>query len=124
VSHLVAALLVALGGAVGAPLRYLVDLVVASLHDSVLPWGTWTVNIAGSLALGALVGAVGSGAPDWVLTLGGAGICGALTTFSSFGYETVRLIEDGGPGAAALNVAGSLAVGVLACCAGFALGTA
>jgi fluoride exporter len=124
VSALVAALLVALGGAVGAPLRYVTDLVVSSLHDTVFPWGTWVVNVTGSLVLGVVGGLVADGAPPWSATLVGTGICGALTTFSSFGYETVRLAEEGAVGEAALNVVGSLAAGLLFCTAGFALGTA
>jgi CrcB protein len=124
VNVLIAALLVALGGAVGAPLRYVTDLVVSSLHDTVFPWGTWIVNLAGSLVLGIVAGLLAAGAPSWLGTLVGTGICGALTTFSSFGYETVRLVEDGEAGAAALNVTGSLAAGLLACMAGYALGTA
>lgn len=109
-------LLVLLGGAVGAPARYLVDLVVQSRHDSVLPFGTFTVNVAGSLVLGAVAASVTvHDSPAWVLTLVGTGLCGALTTFSTFGYETVRLVEDGAWAAAALNVAASLAVGLAAC---------
>jgi CrcB protein len=124
VSTLVAALLVAVGGAVGAPLRYVTELVVSSLHDSVFPWGTWVVNVVGSLVLGVVAGLVTAGAPSWLGTLIGTGICGALTTFSSFGYETVRLAEDGAVGAATLHVVGSLAAGLLVCVAGYALGTA
>ena len=55
-SALVAALLVALGGAVGAPLRYVTDLVVSSLHDTVFPWGTWVVNVTGSLPSPVMLG--------------------------------------------------------------------
>jgi fluoride exporter len=123
-SPLVAALLVALGGAVGAPLRYVTELVVSSLHDSVLPWGTWVVNTGGSLVLGVVTGLVTAGAPSWLATFVGTGICGALTTFSSFSYETVRLAEDGAVGASTLNVVGSLAAGLLACVAGYALAVA
>jgi CrcB protein len=124
VSQLAAVLLVALGGAVGAPLRYVTELVVSSLHDTVFPWGTWVVNVVGSLVLGVVAGLVTAGAPSWLGTLVGTGICGALTTFSSFGYETVRLAQDGAVGAAVLNVVGSLAAGVVACGAGYALGIA
>jgi fluoride exporter len=124
VSPLVAALLVAVGGALGAPLRYVTDLVVSSLHDTVFPWGTCAVNVAGSLVLGVVAALVAAGAPSWLGTFVGTGICGGLTTFSSFGYETVRLAEDGAVGAAALNVVGSLAAGLVACLAGYALGTA
>ena len=72
---LVAGLLVALGGAVGAPLRYVTDLVVSSLHDTVFPWGTWAVNVVGSLALGVVAGLVTAGGPPWLGTLVGTGIC-------------------------------------------------
>ncbi len=113
-------LLVLLGGAVGAPLRYLTDLVISSRHDSVFPWGTFTVNVAGSLVLGGLAAAVSTaGAPAWLLTLGGTGFCGALTTFSTFGYETVRLAEDGSWQGALGNMALSLVAGMVAVVAGW-----
>jgi CrcB protein len=118
-------LLVLLGGALGAPVRYVVDLMVQSRHDSVLPWGTFAVNAAGSLVLGATAGGVAAaGGPDRVLTLAGTGFCGALTTFSTFSFETVRLAEEGALGAAAVNVAGSVVVGAAACAAGWSVATA
>lgn len=108
-------LLVLLGGAVGAPARYLTDLVVQSRHDSVLPFGTFTVNIAGSAVLGAVAASVAvHDTPGWVLTLVGTGFCGALTTFSTFGYETLRLVEDGAWAAAALNMVAGLTIGLAA----------
>jgi fluoride exporter len=118
----VTVVLVLLGGALGAPLRYLTDLAVQSRHDSVLPWGTLTVNVVGSLILGAVAGAVAdAGAPTWLSAFVGTGFCGALTTFSTFGFETVRLVEEGSWGQAVLNVGLSLALGFLACVAGWAL---
>ena len=117
--------LVLLGGALGAPVRYVVDLMVQSRHDSVLPWGTFVVNAAGSLVLGATAGGVAAaGGPDWVLTLVGTGFCGALTTFSTFSFETVRLAEEGALRAAAINVAGSVVVGAAACAAGWSVAAA
>ena len=117
--------LVLLGGALGAPVRYVVDLMVQSRHDSVLPWGTFAVNAAGSLILGATAGGVAAaGGPGWVLTLVGTGFCGALTTFSTFSFETVRLAEERALGAAAVNVAGSVVVGAAACAAGWSVATA
>ncbi len=114
--------LVLLGGAIGAPLRYLTDLLVQARHDSVLPWGTLTVNVAGSFLLGGVASAVANlGAPTWLLTLAGTGFCGALTTFSTFGFETVRLVEEGSRLEALLNVSLGLAAGLLACAGGWAL---
>lgn len=116
-------LLVLVGGAIGAPLRYLADLAVQARHDSVFPWGTFAVNAAGSLFLGVTAGAVSAtDGPDWVLTLLGTGLCGALTTFSAFGLETIRLVEEGSVLEAGLNVAASLVVGLVACVAGWWLG--
>jgi fluoride exporter len=115
------ALLVVTGAMVGAPLRYLTDLLVQSRHDTVFPWGTWTVNMVGSLILGAVAGAVSGGAPLWLLTLIGTGFCGALTTFSTFGFETLRLIEDGSVLEAVLNAATSLLIGLVACAGGWVL---
>ncbi|GGO85131.1 fluoride efflux transporter CrcB [Wenjunlia tyrosinilytica] len=113
-------LLVALGAAVGAPLRYLTDRWVSARTASGFPWGTFTVNIVGSLVLGVVLRA---GSPDLRLLIG-TGLCGALTTFSTFGYETLRLIESGANGQAAANVGVSLAVGLGAAAAGWALGSA
>jgi CrcB protein len=118
------ALLVLAGGAVGAPLRYLTDLMVQARHDTLFPWGTFTVNVVGSLVLGGVAASVQiAGAASWVQPLVGTGFCGALTTFSTFGYETVRLSEEGETMAAVANVAASLAAGLAAAASGWWLGT-
>ncbi|MFC9995501.1 fluoride efflux transporter CrcB [Nocardia sp. NPDC127526] len=85
------ALLVVLGAMVGAPLRYLTDRAIQTRHDSVFPWGTFVVNLTGSLILGALTGA---SVATPALALLGTGFCGALTTYSTFSYETIRLAEQ------------------------------
>jgi fluoride exporter len=113
-------LLVLVGGAVGAPLRYLTDVFVQRLHGTAFPWGTWTVNVVGAFVLGLVAAAI----PDWLVTLTGTGFCGALTTFSTFGYETVRLAEEGDASAAVWNVGGSLAAGLAAATVGWMLGSA
>ena len=115
------ALLVVVGAVVGAPLRYLTDLFVQSRHDTVFPWGTLTVNAAGSLVLGAVAGGVSVGGPAWMLPLLGTGFCGALTTFSTFGFETLRLVEEGSLVEGLLNVLASLLVGFVACAGGWVL---
>jgi fluoride exporter len=116
-------LLVLIGGAIGAPTRYLTDVVVQSRHESVLPWGTLSVNVVGSFVLGLVAGLASGAAPGWVLTLIGTGFCGALTTFSTFSYETVRLAEAGRWRSAALNVVVSLLLGLAAVTLGWELGT-
>jgi CrcB protein len=106
-------LLVVAGAAVGAPLRYLADRAVQARHDSVFPWGTFTVNAAGSLILGVVAGAVAAdAASSAVRALLATGLCGALTTYSTFSYETLRLAERGRQFLAAANVAASLLVGL------------
>lgn len=111
--------LVLLGAAVGAPARYLLDQAVQSRWDRVLPLGTMTVNVLGSFALGVLLGlgARGSVGPSTVALLG-TGFCGGFTTYSTFGYETLRLAEDGATGTAVLNVGLSLGLGLAAAVAG------
>jgi CrcB protein len=115
-------LAVLVGGAIGAPLRYLLDLFVQSRHDSVFPWGTFSVNVVGSLVLGVTVAAVAElGSPPWVLAFVGTGVCGALTTFSTFGYESVRLLQQGSVQVAVANSVASIVVGLGACAGGFAV---
>lgn len=110
-------LLVALGAAVGAPLRYLVDRAVSSRHDSLFPWGTLAVNVAGSFLLGLLAAAtLHTSAP--VLAMFGTGLCGGLTTYSTFGYETIRLLRDRARLVAVLNVVVSIVAGSGAAAAG------
>ncbi|WP_327071037.1 fluoride efflux transporter CrcB [Kitasatospora sp. NBC_01302] len=117
-----AVLMVFLGGILGAPLRYLIDRAVQSRHDSVFPWGTFLINVSGAFVLGAVTGAGHAhGLPGDAVLLLGTGVCGALTTFSTFTFETVRLLEEGSLAEAGLNVVGSLAVGLPAAAAGYAL---
>lgn len=118
-------LLVIVGAAVGAPLRYLTDQRVRARYGAALPWGTFLVNVVGSLALGILTGAALAGAAGSRLqALLGTGLCGALTTYSTFSYETLRLAETRHRRLAALNVAATLGAGLGAAFAGAALGRA
>ncbi|MBJ6999371.1 fluoride efflux transporter CrcB [Streptomyces griseofuscus] len=113
-------LLVVAGAVVGAPARYLTDRAVQSRHDSVFPWGTFAVNVVGSLILGLVTGAVATGAagPRLQLLLG-TGLCGALTTYSTFSYETLRLTEAGSGLYASVNVVAGVAAGLAAAFAGY-----
>ena len=115
-------LLVFLGGAAGAPARYLIDRHIQQRYETVFPFGTLTVNVVGSLLLGVLLGlSEAMGVSEEAVALLGFGFCGALTTFSTFGYETVRLLEDGSLIEAGLNAVGSLLLGALAAVAGYAM---
>ncbi|GLX23804.1 MULTISPECIES: fluoride efflux transporter FluC [Streptomyces] len=106
-------LLVVAGAVVGAPLRYLTDRAVQARHDSVFPWGTFVVNVAACLLLGVLAGAVLAGAgSSRVDLLLGTGLCGALSTYSTFSYETLRLAERGRRFLAAANVSASVLAGL------------
>lgn len=106
-------LLVVVGAAIGAPLRYLTDRAIQSRHHTALPWGTLTVNVVGSLIMGILAGAVAaSQASPQVQLAVGTGFCGALTTYSTFSYETLRLVEDDVGLVATAYVMASLVAGV------------
>ena len=113
------ALLVVVGALVGAPVRLLADRVAARYrgHGSVL--GTLTVNVVGSAVLGALLGL--HTVPAGVVALVGTGFCGTLTTFSTFGYDIVRLVEERLVGRALGYLTASLLLGVGAAAAGYGL---
>lgn len=108
---LISAVLVLAGGAVGATLRYVIDGYVKASAGKSFPWGTLSVNLLGAGFLGALHGA---GTGTYVEALLGTGLCGALTTFSTFELDTVHLIQDRAYGKAAVNAIGSLLLGFAA----------
>ncbi len=97
---------VALGGGVGAVLRYQTGRLLTHLLGpatvTAFPWATLTVNVVGSIAMGVLAGFLarhGTGGDFWRLLLG-VGVLGGFTTFSSFSLEMMLLIERGQPGLA------------------------
>ncbi|MDS0138517.1 MULTISPECIES: fluoride efflux transporter CrcB [unclassified Amycolatopsis] len=116
--------LVALGGAAGSVLRYLTDWKVRQWHASPFPFGTLTVNVVGSFILGFLSGWLLHGAePSSVRALVAVGFCGGLTTFSTFGYETVRLFLEKTRLYAVLNVAVTILAGLASGALGLLLAT-
>lgn len=108
-------LLVVLGAAVGAPLRLLAIRLAGPSPEQ----GTLAVNVIGSAVLGVLLGL--ADVPAAVVALVGTGFCGALTTFSTFGADVVRLIEERALGRAAGYLLASLVLGLGAAAAGYAL---
>ena len=115
---------VALGGALGALARYGISGWVYDRMGESFPWGTLVVNLVGCLVLGVAirwlqVTAVAPGVRPF-LTIG---LLGAFTTFSTFSYETVALLQEGQWLRAGLYVGGSVALGLIAMMAGMALAT-
>jgi CrcB protein len=87
----------------------------------VFPWGTLVINVSGSFLLGLLAGlALFHGFPATARVILGTGLCGAYTTFSTFTYETVRLVEEGAVNEAVRSALGSLVLGAGAAAAGLA----
>jgi CrcB protein len=117
---MIAALAVAGGAVVGAPLRYLVDRAVQSRHESRFPYGTLLVNLVACLILGVVTG-IADLSPT-VVALLGTGLCGTFSTYSTYAFETFRLAEDGEWSPAALNVVASVGLGVGVASVGFWLG--
>ncbi len=112
--------LVALGGAVGAVARYWVSGMVYRLTGPGFPWGTLVVNLVGCFLIGVVIvvleSTIQSGAIRAAVAIG---FLGAFTTFSTFSYETLALLQDGDWLRAGAYVTGSVMVGLLAVAAGF-----
>ena len=119
-------LIVALGGAVGASLRHLVNLASLRAFGPNFPWGTLTVNILGSFVMGVFVEWLirRSGASNELRLLIATGLLGGFTTFSAFSLDVAMLWERGAALAASLYVAASVLLSIAALFAGLALARA
>jgi CrcB protein len=112
--------LIALGGAFGSVLRYLVATAAAAWMGPTFPWGTLAVNLVGSF----LIGVVQSLATETLVIseevrlLLATGVMGGLTTYSAFSYESVRLAESGAWGHAWINVLSTTCACLLLCLLG------
>ena len=116
-------LLVAFGGSAGAVTRLLVDVVVTTRLGQLLPWATFLINVSGCFLLGLVLGSLHAGAVHPLARpLVATGFLGAYTTFSTFGAETIVLLEEGSVGLAVVYVGGSVILGLLATAGGLALG--
>ncbi|AUN42427.1 fluoride efflux transporter FluC [Tsukamurella tyrosinosolvens] len=113
-------LLIALGGGLGAVLRYLVD---GALRARLSFWATAAINVSGSFVLGLLAGAVaGGGLGGTALAVLGTGVCGGYTTFSTATVETLTLLRDKNYRDGALYGLSTLVASVVAVWGGYALG--
>ncbi|TVQ57822.1 MAG: fluoride efflux transporter CrcB [Rhodobacteraceae bacterium] len=118
--------IVAVGGAIGAALRYATTAAALRWLGPAFPYGTLAVNVVGSLLMGVIVAALVERAPAspklalFVTT----GFCGGFTTFSAFSLDTLYLIERGEAGKVALYMGGSVALSILALGLGIAAGRA
>ncbi len=118
-------LLLIVGGVAGALARFHGTRLVQARLSHHFPLGTFSINLSGSFALGLLYGLVGaapSSAGQAMLLLFGTGFCGAYTTFSSFGWETVNLWRTHHPRAALLNLLAQPVLGLLGAWLGITLG--
>lgn len=116
--------LIGLGGSLGAASRYLLSNFIHRNSKSIQPFplGTWIINISGSFLLGVLANLHAANEIDeWLWYFAGVGFCGAYTTFSTFGYEVINLIQAKEFNLAIAYVLLSLAVGVFSALVGFIL---
>jgi fluoride exporter len=111
-----------IAAAIGAPARYLVDGLVQDRTNGAFPWGTFVVNLSGSLLLGIITGwGLYHGLDPTARIVLGTGGMGAYTTFSTLTYETVQLAEQGAVNEALRNALGSFLAGLAAASAGLAI---
>lgn len=114
---------VALGGALGAVVRHLISVQMKAQFGDAFPWGTLTVNLSGCFLMGMLFPLLNRAAiPDSIRLFMLTGLLGALTTFSTYGLESVRLIQKGSVDTALYNILLNNAAGILLIFAGVALG--
>lgn len=117
---------VALGGAIGATTRWLLDRLIERHSDSAFPWSTFTINVTGCFVIGVLVEALVDRhhVPAWIRVGLVVGVIGGYTTFSTFAQEAFSLIESDDVGVALLYATTSVVLGILAVYAGTRLGRA
>ncbi|MBF6567809.1 MAG: fluoride efflux transporter CrcB [Candidatus Binataceae bacterium] len=117
--------LVALGGAIGSAARYLVGGWFASRFGPAFPYGTFVINISGSFIIGLFLAFAQDRAwlsPYWRLFFA-VGFVGGYTTFSTYEYEAVRLLQNGETALGAIYMVGSMVTGAIAAIAGIVLGS-
>lgn len=111
-----------LGAGIGAAARWWLDGLIRVERAGAFPLGIWTINVLGSLLLGALLVLTAAGSSGYALLA--TGVCGGFTTFSTFSYETVVLFDDGFRRTAVVNVVASVVAGLLALALGWSIASA
>jgi CrcB protein len=116
--------LICCGGAVGTGARYLLGGLAVRWLGPDFPYGTLIINVLGSFLIGVVqqVGLTTLWFPDTLRVVLAVGVMGGFTTYSSFSYETIKLVESGSWPAAAAYVALTTALCLAGCTAGLALG--
>ena len=117
-------LAVAIGGALGAFSRYLVDRFIEAREFGVFPWSTFTINVSGCFLVGVVITALVDrhNAPGWLRVGLVMGLLGGYTTFSTFSQETLDLFEEGRIATAMSYALGSVAIGLCAVLIGSRVG--
>jgi CrcB protein len=115
---------VAIGGALGALSRYLVDRAIEAREFGVFPWSTFTINVSGCFVVGIVIVALVDRhhAPAWLRLGLVMGVLGGYTTFSTFAQENLDLLEEGRVITATIYATASVGVGILAVLAGSRIG--
>ena len=116
-------LLVFIGGGLGATLRHVINMACARCGEVAFPWGTFIINVSGSVIMGLLAGYLafkGEASQPWRLFLM-TGVLGGYTTFSAFSLDTVLIYERGEIGLALAYVLGSVVLSIAGLFAGLAL---
>lgn len=115
---------VALGGALGASLRYAVDRLIEHHSDAVFPWATFTINLSGCFAIGLISATLidRHHLPAWLRIGLVMGVVGGYTTFSTFAQESLDLLDARDVAEAIFYIAGSVVLGMIAVYAGRSLG--
>jgi CrcB protein len=117
---------VALGGAIGAAARWLLDRFLEQHTESVFPWSTFTINVTGCFLIGVVIETLVDRhhLPAWIRVGLVVGVLGGYTTFSTFAQEGFSLLESSDIGVALVYAMGSVGAGVLAVYGGTMLGRA
>ena len=122
---ILATIWVAIGGAIGSVARFWLTEASARWWGPDFPWGTVIANVTGSFLIGLIAALPVLGPRDLLGPMGRqflmVGIMGGYTTFSSFSLQTLTMVQNGHFGKAAANVAGSVALCLIAVSAGYAL---